>query len=321
MIKPPIPANEKERLRNIYEYNILDTLPEEEYDAITELASFICHTPISLITIIDEKRQWFKSHHGVLINQTPRDYAMCAHAINTPDELTIIEDGTKDERFFDNPFVTGKPHAVFYAGVPLVSSEGFAWGTLCVIDITPRKLEREQLEALKLLSKQIVKLLELRRTKELLEEKQEALEIKNKELRQFAQEAAHDLKSPLNSIIMMNDLIKSHETPIENPEIKEYLNRIYYSANKLSGMITGVLDHYKSETVLADIKSEIDFTLFMESICKLLDPLNNYRITYPGTHAKISSNKFALDQVFINLLSNAIKYNDKADTISERKNC
>ena len=126
----------------------------------------------------------------------------------------------------------GEPHAVFYGGVPIVSSEGFAWGTLCVIDTTPRKLEPEQLDALKLLSKQIVKLFELRRIKEKLEDKQEALELKNKELRQFAQVAAHDLKSPLNSIIMMNDLIKSHETPIENPEINEFtirnIDRIFF---------------------------------------------------------------------------------------------
>lgn len=313
MIKPLIPVNEKERLINLKEYNILDTFPEEEYDAITQLASFICKTPISLITIIDENRQWFKSHHGTEITETPREYSFCAHAINDQDKIFIVPNSKHDERFHDNPFASVEPAGVFYAGVPLISSEGFAWGTLCVIDKAPKILETEQIEALKILSKQVVKLVELRQTKELLEAKQKALEIKNTELSCFAHTAAHDLKSPLNSIIMMNDLIKSHESPIVDPEIQQYLDRIYYSANKLAGMINGILDHSKSESMLSERKTEIDFTIFMDEIVKLLDPLHKYKINYPTTHSKINSSKFAMQQIFINLISNAIKYNDKSE--------
>jgi len=203
MIKPPIPANEKERLQNIKEYQILDSLPESEYDDITKLASVICRTPMSLITIIDENRQWFKSAFGINATETPREYAFCAHAILNPDEMLIVEDSRSDERFMGNPSVTGEPHIIFYAGVPLVSTEGFAWGTLCVADSQPKNLSTTEIEALKSLSRQVVKLLELRKAKILLESRNKSLETKTIELSNFAQVAAHDLKSPLSSIAVI----------------------------------------------------------------------------------------------------------------------
>ena len=176
MITPKIPANEQERLQAVYEYDILDTLPDKDFDYLTMIASQICATPISLVTIIDASRQWFKSNHGVDVRETDRIYSFCAHAINTPQSIMVVPDSRLDERFADNPFVTDEPKAVFYAGVPLVTEKGLPLGTLCIIDSKPRTLNEEQFEALRALSNQVVKLLELRKKNKELVETKEALE-------------------------------------------------------------------------------------------------------------------------------------------------
>lgn len=164
--------DEQKRLSALKSYKILDTLSEEEYDGITRLAAQICGTKISLISLIDENRQWFKSKHGIEASETPRELAFCNHAIQTPDSVFIIEDSTKDDRFKDNPLVTQDPNVIFYAGVPLVDKDNFALGTLCVIDNEPKKLSVQQIDALQTLSKSVINLFEMRRNNlKLAEEK------------------------------------------------------------------------------------------------------------------------------------------------------
>ena len=163
MIPPEIPFNEIERIAALKSYQLLDTLSEEEFDDLTELAAQICGTPIAAITLIDEHRQWFKSTHGFAVNETPRDISFCAHAINAPSEIMVVPNAHNDKRFEDNPFVRGDSNFVFYAGVPLVDADEFALGTLCVIDNTPRELSDAQLKSLKIVAKNVVKLIELRR--------------------------------------------------------------------------------------------------------------------------------------------------------------
>lgn len=161
-MKPPIPPNEKQRLQVLWQYDVLDTVPEEVFDDLTELAAHICEAPIALITLVDEHRQWFKSRYGLNLTETSRDISFCAHAL-LGEGLLIVPDATKDPRFADNPLVRAEPKIRFYAGAPLITPDGYALGTLCVIDNLPRSLRPDQEKALRLLSRLVMTQLELRR--------------------------------------------------------------------------------------------------------------------------------------------------------------
>jgi PAS domain S-box-containing protein len=178
------PVNEQDRLSALKELNIIDTAPEQDYDDIVRLASQICETPISLISLLDEQRQWFKANHGLAAAQTPRDISFCTHTIRQSD-IMIVPDALKDDRFTFNPLVTGDPHIRFYAGVPIYSEAGFPLGTLCVIDHRPHTLTSEQVFALQVLAKQVQKLLALRAKIAEMEKAETVLKIREDKYRRI----------------------------------------------------------------------------------------------------------------------------------------
>jgi GAF domain-containing protein len=162
VIAAPKPSNEAERLAALRQLRLLDTLPEQVYDDLALLASHICSTPISLVTLVDHERQWFKARVGITMTETSRDASFCAHAIVHPTDVLTVADTQRDPRFWDNPFVTGEPMTRFYAGAPIVTAHGEALGTVCVIDRKPRELGAREVFALQALARQAAALFRLR---------------------------------------------------------------------------------------------------------------------------------------------------------------
>ncbi|MBD0778967.1 ATP-binding protein [Maribacter sp. ANRC-HE7] len=313
MIAPIDHIKENERLASLNSYSILDTLPEEDYDNLTAIAAEICGTPISLVSLLDDKRQWFKSHHGVDATETPKEYAFCAHAINEDDDIFVVQDSRKDERFYDNPLVTGDTNVVFYAGIPLNSDSGLPLGTLCVIDHKPKLLSQSQINSLKILAKQVINLLQLRKSNLQLEKKVEELEEKNIELDRFAYIAAHDLKSPLNNISSTAEIFSECYAANFDEDGKKMLGFIKSSTNQLKGLIDGLLEYSKSESILNEKGTPIKIEVLRDDIGGLFSFDNALNLKIDSSLQTININRTALNQILINLVSNAIKYNDKEE--------
>ncbi len=319
MTIPFKPANEIERLQALREYSILDTIPEQDFEDITKIASEICQTPISLITLIDSNRQWFKSNHGLTVRETERDYAFCAHAINTTDRILIVKDAREDNRFADNPLVTGYPNVIFYAGVPLINPEGFSLGTLCVIDSEPREINEQQIESLRALSNQVVKLLELKRINEVLKESKKEFQAKNLELEQFAYVVSHDIKSPLNNIIALTKSLREEQKGKIDDSGEQIIDHITNSSMRLKSLIDGIISHYIGVNVEINSNKEINVDSLFKEIIDLVDSRREYQITYTSDLKSIVVNEVAIKQILTNLLSNSIKYNDKEEVKIEIK--
>lgn len=318
MRSPQIPENEQDRLKALKTYEILDTFQETEYDEITLLASQICQTPISLLSLIDENRQWFKSKFGLDTEYTSRDIAFCAHAINDQDKAFVVPDSREDERFFDNPLVLGDPNVVFYAGIPLVTPEGFAIGTLCVIDNKPNILSEDQLKALGVLASQVIKLFELRRKERELKMLVSELDAKNKGMEAFVRVAAHDIKSPLASINMMTDLILNTFSDNMHPRGKELLVKVFKSSKKLTGLLDGILRYSIDTKAISAEKQELFIKDVVTETIHLVDGMGVVQFdVFIDESLSVFANATAIQQVLVNLLTNAIKYNDKDQTIIE----
>ena len=309
MKSPDTPKNESARIAQLKSYNILDTLPEEDYDFITRMASFICDVPISLISLVDNDRQWFKSKFGLASKQTDRNISFCGHAINDPNNIFFVKDASLDVRFSDNPLVTDNPKIRFYAGVPLVDKEGFALGTLCVIDNKPNELSTEQLNALNSLSKQVINLLELRKSRIELEKANRLLKFKNKELEEFTYITSHDLQEPVRSITTLLEMIsKTYSNQIDEKG-QEMMKFVVDAGYRMKALILGLLDY--SRLGKEKLVVEIDCKEMLDGV------LEDLRLRISETETKIQSRnipafikgyKTELRLLFQNLLSNAIKF-------------
>ena len=316
MIAPEFPKNEKQRQAALEKYKILDTLPEESYDNITALMSYICDVPISLITLLDKDRNFLKSHFGVPFNQSPRNISFCGHAINSESQVTIIEDARKDERFIDNPLVS-EFQAIFYAGASLIDSNGFKLGTLCVYDHKPRQLTTHQIDALVALSKQVVKLFEQRLQNIKLLKFQETLRKRNENLKNFARLVSHDLKSPLSNIISLTELLEDENKGKLSEDSLQYIEYLKTSSNTLRDYIDGLLKFYNSDDVLLEKREKVSIKSLLQELETIANIDTNTSLSFKTEVDTILINKSALMQVLINLITNAIKYNSKLKSIIE----
>ena len=310
-----IPENERERLLLLNSYNILDSSPESDYDDITKIASEICGMPISLITLIDEKRQWFKSKVGLAQESTPRDYSFCAHSLSNPTVPLVVNDATMDKRFHDNPLVTGDPNVVFYAGVPLVAKDGLALGNLCVIDNAPNEISESKLQILRILSNQVVKLIELRKANTQLQKSEADLKVINQNLYDFAYVVSHDLKAPIRHVSQYAQLIKEETEAKDLKSIEHFLEKIDESASTALELIDGILRYSKSINSYDNENSNIDLSKMIENIFINYNNNQNIRCIACIEENEISTPSISLSQILTNLITNAIKYSDKGQGI------
>lgn len=305
-------TKEIQRVNALKSYSILDTQPEKDFDDIAELASQICQVPISAITLMDKDRQWFKSKVGFETNEIPREEAFCNHLMNTEATKIEVQNMHKDNNFNTNPYVAGEPKIAFYAGVLLIDPDGYTLGSLCVYDLEPKKLTDFQLNALEKLANQVIQLLELRKKNAQLEENNASLMSKYNELEQFARVVSHDIKSPLNNIISLTNLFQEEYGNRIDEAGNEYLEYISKSSLELKNFVDAILIYYKSDTINTSEKEKIDWKVLFSKTISILDPKNEYEITYPSFESvELYSNKMAMEQIVSNLLSNSTKYNDK----------
>lgn len=311
MQKPTFHPRESERLESLKLYFVLDTDAEEEIDSLTHLASEICETPISLVSLVDNNRQWFKSKIGLEVNETSRDLAFCAHAINETEDFFIIEDARKDNRFFDNPLVENAPFVIFYAGCVLRSDEYLPLGTLCVIDHTPRKLSDKQIRSLKTISKQIMNLLNYKKSLRIQDELRLQLFQKNQELESFASIAAHDLKSPLTNIMGAANVFSQIYAKQIDEKGNHLINSIEKSGKQLRSLIDGLLEFSKIDDVNLLSKSKLNLKEKITDHRMLIGNSDNVQISLNTELETIDTYSILLDQILINLFTNALKYSNK----------
>lgn len=306
----PVPASEKQRLEALQSLNILDTLPEKDYDDITRLASQICGAPVSLLSFIDTDRQWYKSTHGYEIEVLPREISFCTHAIMTPDEPTIINDMTTDDRFSSNPLVTEDPKVRFYAAVPLVF-EGEAIGTICVVDLKPKRLEPAQIEALEILSGQAMRLLDLRKALAIMKETQRVKEIAYDNLQEFAHIVSHDLKAPIRGIKMLSEALDEDYGKDLDESGQEYIQLMKNSAEDAIDLVDDILRYSEAIQKLKDSTDDVCVKSILDEVVPKLNAPEHFHFDLGNNLPKFKTSRVAVEQILTNLISNAIKYNDK----------
>lgn len=242
--------DDQARLKALRSYQLLDTPPEDVFDAFTQMATRLFSTPIALISLIDEERQWFKSNLGLDLSQTPRDIAFCDHAIRQKGPM-VVTDATIDPRFAENPLVTGEPKIRFYCGIPLRSSDGHGLGTLCIIDRVPRQMGHAELETLSRLARLVEQQFELRRRLRLLEESLDAETKKQQGKELLASMLVHDLRSPLTGIALTGGLLANR-----HPESHGLIEGMQDSVEQMGRMLNDVLDICLSQVGRLELRCE-----------------------------------------------------------------
>ncbi len=345
MISAAIPHDESKRLARLHKYQVLDTAPEQNFDELTELLATVLDVPIALVSLIDQKRQWFKSHHGLDATETPREYAFCAHAI-LDKNLFVVEDSHVDERFMDNPLVTEDPHVRFYAGMPLITDDGFKIGTVCGIDHEPKVLDKNQKRIFEIVARQVIDQLELRRNSEIQEDlfrqqnlTLQRLESANLEIRDFVSVVAHDLRAPVLNVVGFSeellactseletmleratvsvpDVLRSRITNLIDDDIRDSVLHINRSGKQIDERISAVsmMGKHGRRKLHAE---QLDLHSVVMQACadheiKLRSMGGEIEV---DTLPEIKIDKMSVQLIVENLIANAVKYND-----SERPLC
>ncbi|WP_378187927.1 ATP-binding protein [Aquimarina sp. W85] len=312
MIAPSLSPNEYERQKAVDKYRMLDKTPNSSFDAYTSLLSYICNTPIALITLLDNEHNFLKSHHGINFDLAPRETSFCGHAILSEAPIMIIEDARTDARFYDNPLVT-EQNIVFYAGVPLIDKEGYKLGTLCVFDYKPRVLDEHQIRAIQTMAAQVMQLFEQKLKNKQLQKFQEQLKLRNQNLEKFARVVSHDLKSPLANITSLTELLEVDNGDILSEDSLLYIKYLKASSSALREYIDGLLAFYKSDNILKHKKEIVLVNVFFDRIAELSGLSEEVTFSLPNVYSEILINKPAMQQVFLNLVTNSYKYNTKRE--------
>lgn len=321
----PLHPQEAARLAALEALDVLDSAPQAEFDALVKAASLVCQTPISLISLVDDHRQWFKANVGLPgVSETPREMAFCAHAI-LDDEVLVVPDASQDARFIDNPLVTGQPEIRFYAGAPLRLRNGHQVGTLCVIDRRAREINSSQLDILRCLAVAAANALESRLAQQqlatararLLELQAEQAQREAQAATQRAKEAffsrvSHEMRTPLNAVLGFAQLLQT-KLQAQDDSLSGYADYIIDAGQHLTTMVEDLLD------IRAAAQGELSLRPEAVAVAQTIDSAVAL-LSEAAAAQNMTVTVFALDcppvwadatrlkQVLLNLLSNSIKY-------------
>ncbi|GGK01018.1 sensor histidine kinase [Pilimelia anulata] len=307
--RPPQPDNEEARLARLRSLDVLDTPPEEEFDQIVALAARVCGTPMSLVSLVDAERQWFKAKLGLDMQETSRDLSFCAYAILGRD-LMVVPDLTRDARFAGNPAVTDEHGIRFYAGAPLVTSDGFPLGTLCVVDAQPRRLSVDQMRALRALARQVTAQLELRHAAGRIS----AVSHHQQEVDQRLDEVVHlvraHLRGPLADVRAYLDLLAAGIAP--DPDLTaRAAGVVRANAGELRALVDTVLAVVGGDGAGLRLRM-VDLTRLTARAVEAVRPIAGMKgigILHPdGPELPILADPVRLEQALAHLLFAAVKF-------------
>jgi signal transduction histidine kinase len=313
MIEAELPSNEPERIHALNQYQIMDTEDEECFKDLVQLAANIFNVPISIISLLDDSRSWFKSAHGVARGeQVERKYSICSHAILQPDVL-IVEDTSLDARFAQNPIVTGDLNVRFYAGAPLKTHDGHHLGTLCILDSIPRKLDPSQIEALRILAHQVMAHLELRKSHRAIEESNAKLREISANKDKFFSIIAHDLRAPFHGILGFSEVLETEIEDLDEKGIRDIAGYLRSTAHATFRLLENLLQWAMSEGGAIiyrplDVQIEQVFQTVFEVLGAMAQRKNVVLHNDADPKLTVYVDLNMMTSVLQNLTSNAIKF-------------